>query len=299
LNTPAPTNEGIARIFEQVAELLEKQGASPHRVRAWRLGGSAIREEPRELAEIYRVEGRSGLEALPHIGHALASVAIEILGTGGSRLLGRLEGETAAVDPFTDLPGIGEELSERIHHQLGIDTLEALERAAHDGRLGRLEGFGAKRVRAVQDVLAARFARRGITPAREDLRPAPASEAPSVATLLAIDELYRQKAAAGALHRIAPRRFNPHGDAWLPVLHDDRDGWSFSALFSNTALAHQLGRTHDWVVIHYDRAGSEGTCTVVTERRGKLAHRRVVRGREAECARHHAHHVDAPALPAY
>jgi hypothetical protein len=60
--------------------------------------------------------------------------------------------------------------------------------------------------------------------------------------------------------------------------------WHFTALFSNTATAHQLGRTRDWVVIHfYDDDHAERQRTVVTEVRGALRGRRVVRGREPEC----------------
>ena len=67
------------------------------------------------------------------------------------------------------------------------------------------------------------------------------------------------------------------------MLHAERDGWSFTALFSNTARAHELGTTHDWVILYYERDGHEKQCTVVTERRGDLAGKRVVRGREDEC----------------
>jgi hypothetical protein len=55
-------------------------------------------------------------------------------------------------------------------------------------------------------------------------------------------------------------------------------------LFSNTARAHDLGRTHDWVVIYfYDDDHRESQCTVVTETHGPMTGKRVVRGREAEC----------------
>jgi len=55
-------------------------------------------------------------------------------------------------------------------------------------------------------------------------------------------------------------------------------------LFSNTARAHDLGRTRDWVVVYfYDEHHREGQCTVVTETRGALIGKRVVRGREDEC----------------
>jgi putative hydrolase len=97
--------------------------------------------------------------------------------------------------------------------------------------------------------------------------------------LLDVDREYRERAAAGTLPTIAPRRFNPSGAAWLPVLHTVRDGWHFTALYSNTALAHQLHRTNDWVVLYfYDDQHVEGQHTVVTETHGTLAGERVVRG---------------------
>jgi hypothetical protein len=107
-----------------------------------------------------------------------------------------------------------------------------------------------------------------------------------VRTLLEVDREYRGAAAAGRLRRIAPRRFNPAGEAWLPVLHTERGPWRFTALFSNTARAHELGRSHDWVILYFERDGAaEGRHTVVTETHGPLAGHRVVRGREAECER--------------
>jgi hypothetical protein len=113
-------------------------------------------------------------------------------------------------------------------------------------------------------------------------------DAPSVQVLLDVDREYREKARAGSLPRIAPRRFNLEGKAWLPVLHTRFGPWHFTALFSNTARAHELHRVYDWVVIYFsDPDGEEGQATVVTERRGALTGERVVRGREPECARYY------------
>jgi putative hydrolase len=73
------------------------------------------------------------------------------------------------------------------------------------------------------------------------------------------------------------------------VLHARLGGWHFTALYSNTATAHKLKRTHDWVVVYfYDDDQVEGQHTVVTETRGALAGRRVVRGRELECREFYA-----------
>jgi putative hydrolase len=61
----------------------------------------------------------------------------------------------------------------------------------------------------------------------------------------------------------------------------------FTALYSNTARAHQLGTARDWVVIYRDDDGGLGQWTVITATTGGLRGRRVVRGREEECARHY------------
>ena len=116
--------------------------------------------------------------------------------------------------------------------------------------------------------------------------------------LLEVDLEYRQQAEEGKLPTIAPKRFNPDGKAWLPVLHTSRGAWHFTALYSNTARAHELGRTRDWVVIYfYDDQHAEKQHTVVTETRGALSGRRVVRGREVECAAWYRHRDESLRSP--
>ena len=79
-------------------------------------------------------------------------------------------------------------------------------------------------------------------------------------------------------------RFTPTGAAWLPVLHTVRGNNHYSALFSNTARVHELGMTKDWVVIYRDDHDGAGQWTIVTARYGDWKDKRIVRGREAECA---------------
>jgi DNA polymerase (family 10) len=295
-------NDEIAAVLERVADLLEAQDANPFRVRAYRSAAATARGSTEPLVERLERGGVEALEELPGIGRTIAAQIRELLQTGRLGFLERLEGQVSPEDLFTTVPGIGEDLAHRIHDELGIETLEELELAAHDGRLARVPGFGERRIRGVRDALAgilSRSARRRARRLRwlETRRepPAPAGapllddgpKAPSLAAILAVDAEYRRRAEADELRRIRPRRFNPQGEAWLPVLHRDQEGWSFTALYSNTALAHRLGKTRDWVVIFYERDGEEDQCTVVSERAGPLAGRRVVRGREAECARHY------------
>jgi hypothetical protein len=279
------TNTRIAATFEQVAALLEQQGASNHRVRAWRRGALAIREHDREMADVFRDHGKLGLEAVPHVGSRLANVIIELVKSGHCGALDRLRGD--GIEVLKRVPSIGPRLAERIHHDLGVETLEELEAAAHDGRLATVEGFGDRRIAALRDMLATRLAR---------VPPVVPGAKPSVATLLDIDRDYRRAAEAGELRLIAPRRFNPNHEAWLPILHADRDGWSFTALYSNTSVAHELGRTHDWVIVYYHQPNQpDGQATIVTERTGSQRGRRVVRGREAETVRYYEGVTPIPA----
>ena len=228
--------------------------------------------------------GRPGLVALPRIGRGIAAAIVEMLRTGRWSQLDRLRGTLDPVRVFQTVSGIGPALAQRVHDTLGVDTLEALEIAAHDGRLDAVPGIGPRRAATVRGALQALL---GSTPASR--RP---PGGPAVGTLLDVDREYREKATAGALRTIAPRRFNPEGTSWLPVLHTRRGRWHFTALYSNTARAHELGRTRDWVVVYfYDDDHREGQHTIVTETQGPLAGQLVVRGREAEC---HARHFRAP-----
>lgn len=269
-------NRQIAASLNEVADLLEAQQANAFRVRAYRRGAEAIASLAEPVVDLMAREGEDALRRLPGIGVALTRTIARLARGQELGLLQRLRGETPAEDLLSNIPGIGRCLAARIHGQLGISTLEELEQAAHDGRLATVPGIGRKRTRAIRDSLAAGF--------RFDRRNRPADDdSPQVQELLDIDREYRAKAAADRLLRIAPRRFNPQGLAWLPILHTRRGVRHYTALFSNTALAHKLARTHDWVVIYRDDSRGDGQWTAVTARNGPLRGQRVIRGREDEC----------------
>jgi DNA polymerase (family X) len=282
-----PGNAMCAERLREAADLLEAQGANPFRVSAYRRAADTVRNLPEDLARLIDREGAEGLDALPGIGRGIASALLELNRTGRWMQLERLRGSADPVQLFTAVPGLGHRLAERIHDELHIDTLEALEIAAHDGRLETVPGVGPRRAAAIRASLQTMLSR-GRTRRPRYAGPG-AATGPSIAMLLDVDNEYREKAGAGSLPTIAPKRFNPTGAAWLPVLHAVRDGWHFTALYSNTAQAHQLNRTHDWVVLYfYDDEHAEGQHTIVTETHGPLTGRRVVRGREAECRAHYA-----------
>jgi hypothetical protein len=270
-------NTRVALRLEEVARLLEAQGANPYRVEAYRHGATTVLSLKEPINQFVDHVGIEGLQQLPGIGRHLAQAIYHITKTGELPMLERIRHKSDPVNLIATVPGIGHHLAEKIHRDLGIDSLEELEAAAYDGRLRNIEAFGEKRLAGIRDSLATRLGR--IRRLTTDAQPA----RPSVGEILQIDREYREKSDKGLLTKIAPRRFNPEQIAWLPILHNSHGIWHYSALFSNTPLAHQMNKTHDWVVIYYDNGKFEGQATVVTAYKGILTGKRIVRGRETEC----------------
>lgn len=287
-----PTNEEINGVLIRIADLLQAQDANRYRVNAYRRAAKVISDLDQSAAAMAVSDDGGKLEGLPDIGPSIAGAIREYVETGRSGLLQRLEGQISPEDLFTTVPGIGEKLARRIHVELDIDTLEELELAAHERRLEKVSGIGHRRAASIQDSVGAILNRSSRRRARRIRRLEQAAESddavstttrPSVNAILDVDEKYRRRAAAGKLKTIAPRRFNPGRKSWLPIMHTEKNGWRFTAMFSNTARAHDLNKTYDWVVVYFEKDGEEDQCTVVTEQRGPLKGRRVVRGREKDC----------------
>ena len=266
-----------------MADILEQQNANPFRIRAYRRAADTLSTLEDDIGQMLERKGQEGLIALPNIGKGIAASIAEMAATGRWAQLDRLRGSLDPVHLFQAVPGIGPDLARRIHDDLHLDTLEALETAAYDGRLEEVHGMGARRISGLQASLSSLLARPRMRRSYVPL------DGPSVALLLDIDRIYLEKTVAGELPLIAPRRFNPAGIAWLPVLHLEKGEWHFTAMYSNTARAHQLDKTRDWVVVYfYDQHHQEGQHTIVTETHGPLLGRRVVRGREEACRDNYA-----------
>ena len=277
-------NQDIADKLMEIATLLKEQGANPYRVSAYQNAANVIIHLPQQVSEIVARKDFQGLVALPGIGEGIARSIYEYVALGRMSRLESLKGGHDPVALFEAIPGIGPKLAHRIIEHLHIDSLEALEVAAHNQRLEKIPGFSARKVDMVQTWLAQVLGRQRPGPQPDE----PFTE-PSVQLILQVDQQYRQKASAAELPTIAPKRYNPEGKAWLPVMHVSKQGWHFTALFSNTARAHQLNRTQDWVVIYfYDDQHHESQHTVVTGTHGALTGQRVVRGRETECREYYA-----------
>ena len=272
-------NHEVAQHLCEIAKLLELQHANPFRSRAYYSAAKTLDQLKTDVKSIVQHSGFNGLIVLPTIGKGIAQSIYEYVATGRMTRLEKLKGSSDPVRLFQSIPTIGHALAKRIHNTLRVDSLEALQYAAHKDQLGKVKGLGFKRKEAIESWLATHLG--------EQNRPARGSQfltEPQVNTLLEVDNEYRSKAKAGKLPLITPKRFNPDNKAWLPILHITHNQWHFTALYSNTERAHKLDRVYDWVVIYfYNDHHEESQHTIVTETHGALTGKRVVRGREAEC----------------
>jgi len=135
-------NTDIAKIFDQVADLLEVNGADYYRVRAYRNASRVIRDLSTPL-RVTAASNKKKLEDLPGIGKDLAGRIREILNTGDLAL--RAELETLLPGSLLEImkvPGLGPRKTHELFLELGVTDLDGLEEAAASGKVRRLRGFG-------------------------------------------------------------------------------------------------------------------------------------------------------------
>jgi DNA polymerase (family 10) len=151
-------NATIAAIFEQIADLLDIQGANPFRIRAYRNAARTIGG----LASDIKVMLEKGEDPrdLPGIGDDLAAKIREIVETGKSAFLERLQKQVPlAVTELLRIPGLGPKRVRTLYEELDVQSLEQLLRAARDGRIGELPGFGEKTQARIVEAAQAQLSR--------------------------------------------------------------------------------------------------------------------------------------------
>ncbi len=136
-------NADITAIFEEIANLLEIESANPFRIRAYRNAARILGDLPQEARLL--VERGDDLTRLPGIGNDLAGKIGEIVSTGRCGLLERLRREVPpAITELLKIPNLGPKRVRALYHDLDVQTTEQLHRAALDGRIRALHGFGEK-----------------------------------------------------------------------------------------------------------------------------------------------------------
>ncbi len=151
-------NATIAAIFEEIADLLDIQGANPFRIRAYRNAARTVTNLTTDIRTL--VDQGADLKALPGIGDDLAAKITEIARTGKSSFLERLHREVPpAVTELLKIPGLGPKRVRMLYQDLEVQTLEQLLRAARDGRIRELPGFGEKIETRIVEAAQARLSK--------------------------------------------------------------------------------------------------------------------------------------------
>lgn len=134
-------NPQIARVFDEIADILEVLNDNPFRVRSYRRAASTLEGYPQEIRDL----DESGWTEIPGIGKDLAAKIKEILTTGKIQLHEELSKKVPPeLRAMMDVPGLGPKTVTRLWDELGIKSMDELETAARSGRIKGMKGLGAK-----------------------------------------------------------------------------------------------------------------------------------------------------------
>jgi DNA polymerase (family 10) len=200
-------NLDVARTLEELADLLEIQGANPFRIRAYRNAVRTVEGLTRPLRAM--VDAGEDLTALAGIGKDIAGRIEELIGTGTIELLEQLDAEVPrSLVELMRLDGVGPKKARKLHDELNVRTVDDLEAELQAGRVEKLQGFGRKSAEKILRAIAEHRAHVGrfllddaeelVAPVVEHVRGAPGVERIEVA-----GSLRRRKETIGDVDLLA------------------------------------------------------------------------------------------------
>jgi DNA polymerase (family X) len=135
-------NKEIARIFRDIAGILELKGENVFKIRAYQKVARTIEQLPVELDIMVR-ENR--LREVPGVGDAIEKKIIELVTTGKLNFYERLKAASPiGITALLDIPGIGPKTAAILVNNLGVKSIEDLEKAILDGKINKLPRMGEK-----------------------------------------------------------------------------------------------------------------------------------------------------------
>ncbi|MHC1585712.1 MAG: DNA polymerase/3'-5' exonuclease PolX [Candidatus Syntropharchaeia archaeon] len=138
-------NLDIARIFDEIADMLEIKGENPFRIRAYRRAARTIETLAQDLKTIAERGGVSELKKIPGVGEGIAKKIVEIVKTGDCKKHRELKDELPpGLLELLSIPRVGPKTIAKLYEELGIDSIEKLEDAARSHRLESIPGLGRK-----------------------------------------------------------------------------------------------------------------------------------------------------------
>jgi len=136
-------NAAIAKVFQVMYDLLELKGENKFKIRAYQRAARAIEYLPKEI-EVMLDEGED-LQTIPGVGEAIAKKSIELVNTGKLGAYEELKAQfPEGITRLLEIPGIGPKTANKLSTELGIQSVEELEKAIEDGRVAKLFRLGDK-----------------------------------------------------------------------------------------------------------------------------------------------------------
>jgi len=136
-------NKSIADILTEIADILDIQGENPFRVRSYRNAARTIADMSQSVKAL--IKSGAKLEEIPGIGKSLEEKIEEIVSTGRCRFLEELQAKVPpGLTELLKLEGLGPKKVKLLYDELGVDSVDRLEKAAQAGRLRDLAGMGVK-----------------------------------------------------------------------------------------------------------------------------------------------------------
>jgi DNA polymerase (family 10) len=136
-------NSEVAKVLQDIADLLELKGENVFKIRAYQKAARAIEHHPREL-KIMINEGED-LQSIPGVGEAIAKKATELITTNKLGYYESLKTEfPEGVTNLLVIPGIGPKTANKLSSELGISSADELECAINEGRVAQLFRLGEK-----------------------------------------------------------------------------------------------------------------------------------------------------------
>jgi DNA polymerase (family 10) len=136
-------NSEVAKVFQDIADLLELKGENVFKIRAYQKAARAIEHYPKELKVM--IEEGEDLESIPGVGEAIAKKTTELITTGKLGYYENLKAEfPQGITNLLAIPGIGPKTANKLSSELGISSVDELERAINEGRVAKLFRLGEK-----------------------------------------------------------------------------------------------------------------------------------------------------------
>jgi len=144
------TNRKLARIFYEMADLLDLAGVE-WKPQAYRRAAAALEGLEEDVREIYKKGGLKALDSIEGVGQRIAKKIEQYIKTGKIKQYEKLKGATkSGLREIINVTSLGPKKAMRLYQELGIKNLASLERAAKQGKIRNLPGFGEK---SEQDIL--------------------------------------------------------------------------------------------------------------------------------------------------